>query len=311
MSGKRLQRHYKDHLSDFKQWEHNSHTKQWLVFPENLGSYLSIDETALSKGELYTIITNKKAKGKKGALVGIFHGTKVEPIIEQLLKIPAKKRAKVKEITLDMANSMKTISTKCFPKAIQVTDRFHVQKLAIEALQDLRIKYRWEALDQENEQIKLSRVADKEFKPVTFFNGDSSKQLLARSRYLLYKSPDKWTPNQKERGRILFNEYPELKKAYGLVQGLRNIFNQAMDIKVAYTKLAHWYKDVEESGFKSFQTVANSITLNYRSVLNYFLNRSTNASAESFNAKVKAFRSQFRGVRNTEYFLYRLIKLYS
>ena len=206
---------------------------------------------------------------------------------------------------------MKTTSTKCFPKAIQVTDRFHVQKLAIEVLQDLRIKYRWEALDQENEQIKLSRVADKEFKPVTFSNGDSSKQLLARSRYLLYKSPDKWTPNQKERGQILFNEYPELKKAYGLVQGLRNIFNQAIDIKVAYTKLAHWYKDVEESGFKSFQTVANSITLNYRSVLNYFLNRSTNASAESFNAKVKTFRSQFRGVRNTEYFLYRLIKLYS
>tara|TARA_B100002049_G_C16047230_1_gene361783 strand:+ start:431 stop:1279 length:849 start_codon:yes stop_codon:yes gene_type:complete len=275
MSGKRLQRHYKDHLSDFKQWEHKSHAKQWLVFPENLGPYLSIDETALSKGELYTIITNKKAKGKKGALVGIFHGTKVEPIIEQLLKIPAKKRAKVKEITLDMANAMKTISTKCFPKAIQVTDRFHVQKLAIQALQDLRIKYRWEALDQENQQIKLSRAADKEFKPVAFSNGDSSKQLLARSRYLLYKSPDKWTPNQKERGQILFNEYPELKKAYALVQGLRNIFNQAIDIKVAYTKLAHWYKDVEESGFKSFQTVANSITLNYRSVLNYFLNRST------------------------------------
>jgi len=311
MSGKRLQRHYKDHLSDFKQWEHKSHAKQWLVFPENLGPYLSIDETALSKGELYTFITNKKAKGKKGALVGIFHGTKVEPIIEQLLKIPEKKRAKVKEITLDMANAMKTISTKCFPKAIQVTDRFHVQKLAIQALQDLRIKYRWEALDQENQQIKLSRAADKEFKPVTFSNGDSSKQLLARSRYLLYKSPDKWTPNQKERGQILFNEYPELKKAYGLVQGLRNIFNQAIAIKIAYTKLAHWHKDVEESGFKSFQTVANSIALNYRSVLNYFLNRSTNASAESFNAKVKAFRSQFRGVRYTEYFLYRLIKLYS
>ncbi|WP_201765811.1 transposase [Zunongwangia profunda] len=80
---------------------------------------------------------------------------------------------------------------------------------------------------------------------------------------------------------------------------------------MAYTKLAQWYKDVEESGFKSFQTVANSIALNYRSVLNYFLNRSKNASAESFNAKVKDFRSQFRGVRNTEYFLYRLIKSYS
>lgn len=62
-----------------------------------------------------------------------------------------------------------------------------------------------------------------------------------------------------------------------LIYGLRNIFNQAMDIKVAYTKLAHWYKDVEESGFKSFQIVTNSITLNYRSILNYFLNGSTNA----------------------------------
>lgn len=84
--------------------------KQYLIFPENIGSHLFIDETALSKGELYTIITNKKAKGKKGSIVAIFAGTKVEPIIKQLLKIPANKRAKVKEITLDMANSMKTIA---------------------------------------------------------------------------------------------------------------------------------------------------------------------------------------------------------
>jgi len=56
-----------------------------LVFPENIGPYLSIDE-------------------KKGSIVGIFSGTKVEPIINQLLKIPGSKRAKVKEIFLDMAN---------------------------------------------------------------------------------------------------------------------------------------------------------------------------------------------------------------
>ncbi|GGW31405.1 hypothetical protein GCM10007383_15900 [Arenibacter certesii] len=89
-----------------------------LIFPENSGPYLSIDETALSKGELYTIITNKKAKGRKGFIVAIFSGTKVEPIIEQLMKISDKERAKVKEITLDMANSIKTIAKKCFPKAI-------------------------------------------------------------------------------------------------------------------------------------------------------------------------------------------------
>nr|MDQ8213514.1 transposase [Mariniflexile sp. KMM 9835] len=71
-------------------------------------------------------MTNKSAKGKKGAIVAILAGTKVEPIIKQLLKIPKSLRDKVKEITLDMAHSMKIIAKKCFPKAIQVTDRFHV-----------------------------------------------------------------------------------------------------------------------------------------------------------------------------------------
>jgi len=230
-------------------------------------------------------------------IVAIFAGTKVEPIVEQLLKISAEKRAKVKEITLDMANSMKTIAKKCFPKAMQVTDRFHVQKLATQALQDIRIKHRWDVIDFENEQIKQARSANKIFRPQVFTNEDTRKQLLARSRYLLYKAPHNWTENQYQRSKILFNEYPDIKIAFDLVQGLRNIFNTAISIQVAYTKLAHWYKDVEQSGFRAFNTIVNTITLNYRSILNYFVNRSTNASAESFNAKIKAFRAQFRGVK--------------
>nr|WP_245547650.1 transposase [Galbibacter orientalis] len=276
-----------------------------------MGKYLSIDETALSKGELYTIITNKKAKGKKGAIVAILAGTKAEPIIEQLLKIPKTLRDKVKEITLDMAHSMKMIVKKCFPKAIQVTDRFHVQKLALEALQDIRIKHRWEAIDLENEQIKQTKSVQKEFIPETFPNGDTRKQLLARSRYLLYKAPNNWTQNQYIRSKILFEQYPDIKRAYDLVQGLRNIFNTATSIQTTYTKLAHWYKDVEQTGFKAFNTIANTITINYKSILNYFINRSTNASAESFNAKIKAFRAQFRGVKNVEFFLFRLTTIFA
>ena len=311
VNGKKLQRQYKDYLSDFKEWEQKEHAKEWLVFPENMGAYLSIDETALSKGELYTIITNKRAKGKKGSIVAIFSGTKVEPIIEQLLKISAKKRGMVKEITLDMANSMKTIAKKCFPGAIQVTDRFHVQKLALEALQDIRIKHRWDAIDQENERIKRARAKNRTFTPKEFANGDTRKQLLARSRYLLYKAPNNWTQNQSERSKILFAQYPDIKVAFDLVQGLRNIFNTATSIETAYTKLAHWYKDVENTGFRAFNTIANTISLNYRSILNYFINRSTNASAESFNAKIKAFRAQFRGVKNVEFFLYRLTTIFA
>ena len=64
LNGKKLQRQFKDYLSDFKQWKEKSHAKDWLLFPENIGRHLSIDEVALSKGELYTIITIRKLKVK-------------------------------------------------------------------------------------------------------------------------------------------------------------------------------------------------------------------------------------------------------
>ncbi|MEE0977830.1 MAG: transposase [Muribaculaceae bacterium] len=45
------------------------------------------------------------------------------------------------------------------------------------------------------------------------------------------------------------------------------------------------------------------------SIINYFEQRFTNASAESFNANIKAFRTQFRGVGDVKFFMYRLSKL--
>lgn len=62
----KLQRHYKKHSSGFNNWEQKSHAADYMVFPENMGDYLSIDEVVLSQGELYTFLTNKAGKGKKG-----------------------------------------------------------------------------------------------------------------------------------------------------------------------------------------------------------------------------------------------------
>ncbi|MBS7234267.1 transposase [Flavobacterium psychroterrae] len=311
VNGKKLQRQYKKHLSSFTTWAPREHAHQWIIYPENMGSHLSIDEVALSQGELYTILTNKKFKGKKGSLVAIVAGTKADQVIEHICKIDYKKRSLVKEITLDMANSMKLISKRCFPKATQVTDRFHVQKLALEALQEIRIKHRWEAMDFENQLILKTKSENKTYIPLLLPNGDSVKQLLARSRYILYKSREKWTQSQNERAQILFGLYPDIKQAYNLNQQLRGIYNNHNDKHIAMTKLAHWYRNVEQSGFKNFNILLNTITVNYQSILNYFDNRSTNASAESFNAKIKAFRSQFRGVRNVDFFLFRLSNLFA
>jgi transposase len=298
-------------LSEFKQWSQKSHSKRWLLFPENIGVSLSIDETALSNGELYTILTNKKAKGKKGAIVAMVKGTKSEDVIAVLNKIPLNKRNKVTEITLDMAGSMELIAKISFPKSSLVTDRFHVQKLATEAVQEIRIKYRWEALDKDNESIEIAKHNGITYKAEILSNGDTIKQLLARSRFLLFKHYSKWTDNQKERADILFELFPDIRKAYELLQKLSYIYQNTSAKSIALTKLARWYDEVEKANFKSFNTISRTIQLHYRTILNYFDNRSTNASAESFNAKIKAFRSQFRGVRDIPFFLFRLTKIFA
>jgi transposase len=309
--GRNLNRQYRDFLSDFKQWDQRSHARKWVLYPKNLGKHLSIDETSLSDGELYTIITNKAAQGKQGAIVAIVAGTKAEPVIDILHKIPVKERKKVTEITLDMAGNMDFISRRSFPNAVRVTDRFHVQKLATEALQEMRIKYRWEALDAENDAIEKAKQTQTEFKAELLSNGDSVKQLLARSRYVLYKKEADWTISQKQRAQLLFERYPDLQKAYQLSIDLSRIFEKTEDKLYGLTRLAKWHEKVRQSGFKSFNTVSRSIQNHYKTILNYFNHRSTNASAESFNAKIKAFRSQFRGVKCIEFFLFRLTKLYA
>lgn len=154
---------------------------------------MSIDETSLSNGELYTIVTNKAARSRKGSLLAMVKGTEAASVIEILKKIPRRVRCKVREVTLDMAANMGLIVSQCFPKASKVIDRFHVQKLAFDAVQEIRIKHRWEALDQENQAIEAAKQAGLPYKPETLVNEDTLKQLLVRSRYLLFKHADKWT----------------------------------------------------------------------------------------------------------------------
>ncbi len=298
INGKLLDEQYAAHLSDFTTWDQGEHADNYIIFPKNLGPHLSIDETSLSQGELYTVLTNKEAKGRSGALVAMIKGTDSLTVSTILLQIPASQRKKVKEVTLDMAGSMEKIVKNCFPKSQQVTDRFHVQKLASDCVQELRIKYRWQAIEQENNEMDLAKESGNQYKADRLDNGDTFRQLLARSRYLLFKDERNWTPTQVHRAEILFKYYPEIKKAYKLSRELANIYTKTKNKGVAFTKLAQWYNQIEQSGIKSFNTVKNSIQHHYNSILNYFDNRSTNASAESFNAKIKAFRAQFRGVRN-------------
>lgn len=311
ISAREFTQQYKDHISGFNDYDQKEHGDKWLVFEKNIGENLSIDEVAITNGELYTVLTNKSSHGLKGSVVAIVAGTKAIDVTEVIKKIPLEQRNLVKEVTLDMSNSMEAIVRASLPKATVVTDRFHVQQLVSEALQDIRISLRREALKQENDEIKLAREQHKRYKQVVYQNGDTKRQLLARSRYLLFKPKSKWTNSQIERAAILFQEFPELKEAYELSMMFRNCYENSHSVAEAKKKLNAWYEKIAEKNIESFNVVSESISLREDTILNYFINRSTNASAESFNAKLKGFRSLVRGVRDKKFFLFRVSKLYA
>jgi len=306
ISPSNLSRNYKNHLSDFHSWDQKDHARDWVLYPDNIGKHVCIDEVALSQGELYTVVSNASSACQQGSLIAMIKGTKVENVKAVLEKTSLNQRLQVEEVSVDLAANMEKIAREAFPHASVVSDRFHVQRLCSEAVQHIRIQHRWQAIEEENEHVKEAKKKGEKYYPIVLANGDTKKQLLARSRYLLFKTENQWTETQRKRARLLFEFYPDVEKAYHISLSLRSIYEHARSRQHAAQLLFQWRKKIQQENLEPFYRVANSLESHQHTILNFFVNRSTNALAESLNSKIKIFRSQFRGVRDIPFFLYRL-----
>lgn len=166
-------------------------------------------------------------------------------------------------------------------------------------------------LEQENEKYRQAREKGENYEPQELENGETLRKLMVTSRFALMKSYDKLHESQKQRLHILLHLFPDIRKGYCFVQQLRNIYNKHYQPAVARLKLAKWYDRLVEAKLGTFKTVAETLEKHNYNIINYFENRATNAAAESFNAKIKAFRAQFRGVADIPFFLFRVCKIYA
>lgn len=323
MNGQTLRKQYKEKISDYRQWEQLEHAEEYMLFPNNFGDDMSLDETCLSNGEVYTILTNKAAHGGKGALAAMVRGVASDTVSEILKKVPREIRRRVKTVTTDLSSAMMLTVRTVFPKAMLINDRFHVQQLVTDAIDQMRIGFRWQVLAEENKAIKEHRAKRKavhtraekdligEWEPVRMENGETKPQIMARSRHIILMHKTKWNTQQQERAAILFRMFPKLEEAYNIYLELVDIFNKKSKPAEARLNLARWYNKVEAFGDDGFSKVIETFENHNATIVNYFQDKLTNASAESFNAKIKAFRTQFRGVGDIKFFMYRLATLYS
>lgn len=332
---------YKDTLSDFETWGQKEHASEWILLPRNVGKEHGIDETSL-QGELYTIVHNKEAHGRKGAIVAVVKGTNPSDVLRVLMQLPAEKREMVDSITMDLSDCMRAIAREAFPQATVIRDCFHVVKRGGEGCEEIRLRLKREAVKDMNrqkaefrkylEKLAAQRKAyrmrmrakhgknwnkgkrgrkpkrlNTRFEPDRLENGETLVEALTRCRKQQSMSREKWSETQERRAKILFALYPKLEEAYNLINSIRAIFRNKKHTKeTAKQQFKEWYEKVAACTLREVKSVRDTIKFYEDEILNYFTGRKTNASAESLNSKIKCFRAQVKGVRDIPFFMYRL-----
>ena len=174
-------------------------------------------------------------------MVAIIRGTKSETVIEALRHIPQEQLETVKKVTLDLSDSMRKIVRSCFTNASRVIDRFHIQKLACDAVQEIRIKLRWDAIQEANDEMDEAKYKGVTYIPHRCENGDSKKELLARSRYYICYSSRQINglhPRNSEQ-RFFLQNIPNWKKRMDYL--IRTALRGVVDEKFFLFRLAKIY----------------------------------------------------------------------
>ncbi|NNC45335.1 MAG: transposase [Winogradskyella sp.] len=321
MAAKKLHRWYKDVLSGFKQAEEQgeigvndievyqdgelTRIAVPIVEQEHLGVQMAIDEKTID-GTCYTILSNRQTN--KIALMAAT--LKTEYLMQIITKhFDIERRMQVKSLSRDMAENYDWLGREVFMNAYHVIDKFHIIKNMMEQLQAIRIRYRQEELAKRRKAKENKQI----YPQVILSNGDTILQLLARSRGLLFIPPNKWSDHQKQRAKLLFEHYPEIKTAYLKVMEIRRWFNPPKG-KTTYKKtrdrkrkeLKKLLDNFTKSTIEEIVNIAYTFKSNMGQILNYFIRKETNAKAEALNRNLQRFINVNYGARNTQYFLYRV-----
>ena len=296
-----------------------------ILKPENIGEHMAVDEKYIN-GEFYTLLTN----GQTGK-IALMASTTKSALLGQAMRKFEDKLFKVKVLTRDLASNYDWFGRENFMNAGQVADKFHVHQHAFEALQDIRIYYRQKILTQRREAFEAYKIQKKsspelkfEYTEVKLSNKETHRQLLARSQYLLYKKRKDWSACQAQRAALLFKHYPDIETAYDLICQFRawysadNIIpsDQDKSLKTAAWKVINqnldvWMDKVTKTDITEIMNFKSLVERNRGCILNYFLTGATNAIAEANNNIIQTFLHSNRGVRNLDFFYFRITQFLS
>ena len=316
------------HKAKYKKVSQKKRIRVPILKVENFGKRMCIDDKNLGDHG-FTIISNLDT-GKIAAMIE----TRKASVIGDVLRkhVPQKILNEVKILTKDLARNYEVVKKENFWYALSVADKFHVIKLGLQAISDLRVKYRQEELTKRREEREIhicnearnrqaaldkgERYKTKKLPSLKkFYNGETILEILAGTTKSLSQIKNKWGKNMKKRIKILFEEFPEIKKIYEFISKFREIYDAKEFGEQAYNKakdrINNWLKKVGGSEISELQNFASTVKYNFYQILGYFKTGDTNAYAESLNAKLQRFLRENFGVKNLDFFLWRIGRIFS
>jgi len=341
IEAKTLHRWYIDFLSDFNpQGQQQLHMYDIplggssqdnilevpIVCPKNIGTDMCIDEKMIGE-QFYTILSNRQT----GKIAFCAASTKFNHLVRAMSPI-LNSFEKIKNITRDLSASYAKLCTELMPFAKQIADKFHIIRNIIEAQQAVRIRYRQKVLEQRRQAFQEFKSQQKQrrelcertgekfnaakfnYKEPRLSNGETPAELLSRSHYLLYKFPHQWTISQLKRAKTLFEYYPEIEKAYHLSCSFRqwyargNIGKHRLQIE---RELFQWYEDIQDADIDEMSNFKSLVESNEDIIIEYFTNGQTNAKAENLNGQLNKFIQANQGVRNRDFFFFRVSNFFT
>jgi transposase len=307
-----------------------------ILRADQVGSHMAIDEKHID-GKYYTVLTNATT-----GMVAMLASTVVPHQIGECIAKLGVSMGNVAILSRDLAPTFENVGNLFFPHSMQVADKYHVVKHALDCLQDIRVRLKQQALSQQKQQQAIHKnnkkknnkkcgvppsgvppsgvppsgvpPTDKQAKFVTpkIENGETMVELLTRSKYLLNIKATNWNQYQIDRSNLLFKYFPELKTAHEIINKFRDWYEPIQKSESDFyleNQLLNWQFEAEQSKIKEVIHFQNLVKLNEEYILNYHKGLATNAIAESVNAKIQNAIRQNKGTRDIDFFHFRLAKI--
>lgn len=218
-------------------------------------------------------------------MVGIFPGVQATDIIAFVRKFSSDaERRVVKEVSMDMAGTMKNIAKNIFTHAIQTVDRFHVMKNVLEDMSALISSYKTKIKSSHLEEQDRAKIERRQPKHQKYGNSETLLELITRGRYQLLQRRIDWNTTQSTRWdcMVLIPEFQNIVAMYQQTEKIFEIYdNKEHTTDTARTAFNAWFQSISKLDFiTELQNTGRMIKYHLERILNYFHSRLTNGYAE-------------------------------